>query len=74
MNLTKEIPDELIAISGDDYADIIHALEALGNSVAHWRQRGGDDPPKYIKDKSPVAFVREVLAKCPDQRPSLTTG
>jgi hypothetical protein len=74
VRLTKEIPDELIAISGEDYIDLVHASESLANSVAHWNQQGGDDPPKYIKDKSPVAIVREMLAKCPDQRPALGTA
>jgi hypothetical protein len=74
VRLTKEIPDELIAISGEDYIDLVHASESLANSVAHWNRRGGDDPPKYIKDKSPVAVVREMLSKCPDQRPALGTA
>lgn len=74
VSLTDDIPEELIAISGDDYADLVHGLESLGHSVDRWNQRGGDDPPNYIKDKSPVAIVREMLAKCPDQRPSPATS
>ena len=74
VSLTKEISNELITISGEDYVDLVHALEALANSVIHWHQRGGDEPPKYIKDKSPVAIVREMLAKCPDQSPSSATA
>lgn len=74
VGLTSEIPGELITISGDDYVDLVHALESLKNSVAYWKQRGGDDPPKYIKDKSPVAIVREMLANCPDQQASPTTS
>jgi hypothetical protein len=42
--------------------------------VIHWHQRGGDEPPKYINDKSPVAIVRDVLSKCPDQSPSPATS
>jgi len=73
VSLTDDIPEELITISGEDYSDLVHALESLAHSVEHWNQRGGDEPPPYIKGKSPVAIVREMLAKCPDQSPSPTT-
>jgi hypothetical protein len=64
----------LITISGEDYADLVHGLESLGHSVDRWNARGGDDPPNYIKDKSPVAIVREMLSRCPDASPSPATN
>jgi hypothetical protein len=72
--LTEQIPNELITISDEDYTDLIHSLQALTHSVTVWSQMGGNDPPKYINGKSPVAVVREMLAKCPDQSPSPTTA
>jgi hypothetical protein len=39
-----------------------------------WQFRGGDDPPKRIKEKSPVAVIREAMTKCPDQNPSPATA
>jgi hypothetical protein len=74
VSLAEEIPEELLTVSGDDYTDLIHGMEALAHSVNRWNQRGGDDPPNWIKDKSPVAIVRDVLAKCPDQSPSPATS
>ena len=74
VSLADDIPDELITISGEDYADLVHALESLAHAVDRWNQRGGDEPPSYIKDKSPVALVREMLAKCPDQSPAPSTA
>jgi hypothetical protein len=74
VSLVDDIPEELIAISGEDYADLVHGLESLAHSVDRWNQRGGDDPPNFIKDKSPIAIVREMLAKCPDQSPSPATA
>jgi hypothetical protein len=73
VSLADDIPDELITISGQDYADLVHGLESLAHSVDRWNQRGGDDPPNFIKDKSPVAVVREMLVKCPDESPSPIT-
>jgi hypothetical protein len=73
VSLADEIPDELVTISGEDYTDLVHGLEALAHSVDFWRERGGDDPPRAIKGKSPVTVVRDALAKCPDQNPSPAT-
>lgn len=74
VSLAEEIPDELLTISGEDYTDLIHGMEALAHSVEHWNARGGDEPPKYIKDKSPVAIIREALDKCRDESPSPGTA
>jgi hypothetical protein len=71
---SDEIPEELFTISGEDYTDLVHAIEALADSVTRWNQRGGDEAPRLIKGKSPVAIVREMLAKCPDQYPSPATA
>ena len=38
VSLTDDIPDELITISGDDYTDLVHGLEALAHSVDRWNQ------------------------------------
>lgn len=64
VDLAERIPEELITISGEDYSDLVHGLKALAHSVEHWTQRGGDEPPRRIKGKSPVVVVREALSKC----------
>jgi hypothetical protein len=65
---------DLITISGEDYTDLVHGMEALADSVTRWNQRGGDASPNWIKGQSPVAVVRAMLAKCPDQNPSPQTA
>jgi hypothetical protein len=74
VRLTGEIPAELLAVGADDYSDLVWALEGLASAVDRWHQRGGDDPPARIKSKSPVAIIRGVLSKCPDQNPSPATA
>ncbi len=74
VSLTNDIPEELITISGEDYSDLVHGLEALAHSVDGWNQLGGDKPPNLIKGKSPVVIVWEMLRKCPDQNPSPATA
>jgi hypothetical protein len=74
VRLTEEIPTELLTIAAEDYSDLVCALEGLTSAVVRWHQCGGDDPPARIKSKSPVAIIREVLSKCPDQSPSPSTA
>lgn len=74
VKLSAEIPTELISISGEEYSNLVHGLGALENAVAKWNLRGGDQPPSNIRDMSPVALVREMLALCPDESPSAVTS
>ncbi len=74
VRLANEIPTELLTVGAEDYSDLVCALEGLTSAVDRWLHRGGDDPPARIKSKSPVAIIREVLSKCPDQSPSPTTA
>jgi hypothetical protein len=73
VRLTNEIPTELLTVGVEDYCDLVCALEGLAAAVDKWHRRGGDDPVARIKAKSPVAIIREVLLKCPDQSPSPAT-
>src|ERR1039458_5174460 len=61
VSLADDIPEELLTISGDDYTDLVHGMEALAYIVSRWNAQGGDDPPAWINEKSPVAVVRDAL-------------
>lgn len=74
VRLTGEIPGELLTVGAEDYSDLVCALEVLTSTVDRWHQRGGDDPPARVKRKSPVAIIRGVLSKCPDENPSAATA
>lgn len=74
VRLIGELPSELLELGPEDYSDLVCAVESLSSVMERWQQRGGDDPPARIKNKSPVAVIREVLSKCPDERPSKNTA
>jgi hypothetical protein len=74
INLVDDVPEELLTISGEDYSDFVFALESMGAAIDRWNQRGGDDPPRNHKNKSPVVVVREALSLCPDSSPSQATS
>jgi hypothetical protein len=73
IDLADDIPIELLAISGDEYAQFVFGLESMRAAIDRWNHRGGDDPPRSFRGKSPVYLVRESLSKCPDQNPSPQT-
>jgi hypothetical protein len=73
IDLVDDIPVELLTISGDDYTDLVFSLESLGQAVDHWNQRGTDNPPRTLRQKSPVYLLREALKKCRDEYPSFET-
>jgi hypothetical protein len=73
--LIDELPTELLTISGGDYSDFVCGVEAIRNSVAFWQHKGvGQIQVAAIRGKNILVMLRELLAKCPDQTPSLATA
>lgn len=73
--LIDELPTELLTISGGDYSDLVCGVEAIRNSVAFWQHKSvGAIGVAGIRGKNILVMLREVLAKCPDQTPSLATA
>jgi hypothetical protein len=75
VRLIDELPTELLTISGMDYSDLVCGVEAIRNSVAFWQHKGpGQIGAAPIRGKNILVMLREVLAKCPDQIPSVATA
>jgi hypothetical protein len=73
--LIDELPTELLTISGVDYSDLVCGVEAIRNSVAFWQHKGaGQIGAAGIRGKNILVMLRDVLAKCPDQTPSVATA
>jgi hypothetical protein len=73
--LIDELPTELVTISGQDYSDLVAAVEAIRNAVAFWQHKGvGQIGMPAIRDKNILVLLREALGKCPDESPSAATA
>lgn len=73
--LIDEIPTELLTISGEDYSDLVCGVESIRNSVTYWQHKGvGQIGNSGIRGKNTLLLIREALAKCPDQAPSVATA
>jgi hypothetical protein len=74
VRLIDEIPTELLAISGDDYRDLVFGVEAIRNTVVFWQHKGvGEVGLSNIRGKNVLQLIRDALAKCPNQVPSPAT-
>jgi hypothetical protein len=74
LNLLKDVPDELIALSSSDYAELILAQSTIEDVLAYWRNSAGlgfTVPP--VNGLDAITVIRRALAKCPDEYPPPTT-
>lgn len=68
--LAERVPERLLVLAVDEYADFVAALEVLRSRVTAWHQHGSSFPPRRGE---PVRTVRALLAKCPDEYPTAAT-
>jgi hypothetical protein len=74
VNLVKEIPPELLALSGQDLSDYYVALTMIENTEqARLALQRGLEVPEH-RGMSTIFLLRSVLAKCPDEVPAPGTA
>jgi hypothetical protein len=70
LNLTKEVPRELLQMPEGDYADFVLAMSTIETQTAVWTSRGEVGTMRLVKDGfDAVTILRRVLAKCSDEHP-----
>lgn len=73
VELTDQIPSELLILERERYADFIVSLTAIKTSIQTWQLRGGvallERIPGSNSNLNPVTILRKSLAKCPDESP-----
>jgi hypothetical protein len=73
VRLAKEIPSELLTLSGQDLSDyfVILAMIEFTQQNSFSQQRGFEVPEH--RGVSAIFLLRQVLAKCPDEAPAAGT-
>ena len=74
LDLVERIPSELITLGPDDFAEFISSSATLRTLIQRWQ--GHDETFNRIpglRHLSPIALLRQALAKCPDEFPSSGT-
>ncbi len=77
LDLTQQIPDELIVLDNRKYSEFVSSIAAIRTAIATWTARGEtlslDRLPGFRK-LNPVTLIRQALAACPDEFPSIGTA
>ena len=74
LNLLKDVPDELIALSSADYAELVLAQSTIEDALAYWRAGSGAGNVPHVNGFDVITVIRRALAKCPDEYPPSTTS
>ncbi len=70
VQLVRDVPEELLQISGSDYSDLVLGVSILEYMAKSWQERGGVTVSQKVKKVHALSIVRQALCKCPDQAPS----
>lgn len=78
VELIRQIPQELIRLSGKDYSDFIANLGAIEVTLARWNIAGNSltlaSLARSTDGLSPVQILHSLLEKCPDAYPASETA
>jgi hypothetical protein len=74
LTMLQDVPQELIVLPPNDYAELILAKSTIEEHLAVWRSRGNVGGMAHVKGFDAVTVVRRALAKCPDEFPSAEEG
>jgi hypothetical protein len=62
LNLLKEVPDELIALGGADFSELILAKSTIEDTLEHWRSSGAVGNIDSVKRFDVVTVIRRAVA------------
>jgi hypothetical protein len=72
IDLVEQIPSELLALRSHSYAALVASVAALRTALETWNLRDyGIDRIPGFGNRNPVTLIRNALAECPDEFPSV---
>ena len=80
LDLTDQIPSSLVVLSGQDYSVLVSSIAAIRNvmknplSGGHGILRIELSPIPEFGNVNPIALIRDLLSRCPDEFPSPGTA
>lgn len=74
LGLLDALPSELIAVSGDDYAQYVEAIAGLRSAHDTWRKIGTSEPYDNRTAVAGLITLRRFLGRFPDQGIPATTA
>ena len=79
LDLIRQVPPELIVLKAAQYAEYVVSMATIRWWVERWQVQERPSPAGPIlipglRRHSPVALIRQALAKCPDEFPAAATA
>jgi len=74
LNLLKDVPEELLALSLAEYAELVLAQSTIEDTLAYWRAGSPVGNVSHVNGFDVITVIRRALAKCPDEYPPSTTS
>jgi len=71
--MVDRVPDELLALSGRDFAQFLASAETIRDALTQWRS-GSDHARNWQIPYAPVVTIRDLLRQCPDDTTSPQTA
>ncbi|MGH7181467.1 MAG: hypothetical protein ACREJN_05765 [Nitrospiraceae bacterium] len=75
LDLTDQIPSSLVVLNGHDYSVLVSSIAAIRNIMQNPKSHGHGStielpPIGEFGNLNPIALIRDLLDKCPDEFPS----
>jgi hypothetical protein len=74
VRLVRDVPNELIAVNGADFADLTIAVSAIELMLSRWSSGQGQNAIAPVSNEDVIVTIRRVLGKCPDEAPPAGTS
>jgi hypothetical protein len=75
INLVEQIPQELFVLPSLSYAAFVSSVASLKTVLITWNLRDyGIERIPGFGNRNPVTLIRNALAECPDEFPSVSTA
>jgi hypothetical protein len=78
LDLVDQVPNELLTMDNNAYAFLVYGIAQINQILATWatNQTAGHQlfSFQFTASKSPLAKIRDALAKCPDESPAPGTS
>jgi hypothetical protein len=75
VDLVKQIPQELLILPADQYANLIITLGVIEHYLQAWASRDALNIfLQNVNGRDPVVLIREALLQCPDDYPPPSTA
>jgi hypothetical protein len=74
VGLLRDVPNELLAVSAIDFADLTIAIAAIELLMSRWRRNEGPFVMAPVSGEDVIHTIRRVLSNCSDESPPAGTA